>query len=137
MDMDVDAGGLIKSGLKLGINMYMDHKAKKTCERVLTVQFQKLMDQGYLSAIGDGGFQLTNKALAEKIGLTAYPDVLAFMQIMNFNVEEVTVVTGTCVQIWMNKKYQSWDKRVGGAWPESAKLAKAMRQRATDALNMW
>jgi hypothetical protein len=63
--------------------------------RVLTVQFQKLMDQGYLSAIGDGGFQLTNKALEEEIGLTAYPDVLAFM---NFN-EEVAV-------IWMNKKYQ-------------------------------
>ncbi|CAB4374131.1 unnamed protein product [Rhizophagus irregularis] len=136
-NIDINAGGLIKSAIKFGMNKYMDHKAKKTCERVLNVQFQKLMDQGYLSVIGDGGFQLTNKALAEKIGLTAYPDVLEYMQIMNFNAEEVAVVAGTCVQIWLNKEYQPWDKRVGSAWPKSAKLAAPMRQRATDALNMW
>ena len=136
-NINIDGGGLIKSGIKFGLNMYMDHKAKKTCERVLTVQFQKLMVQGYLSAIGDNGFQLTDKALAEKIGLTAYPDVRAFMQTMNFNVEEVAVVAGTRVQVWMNKKFQPWDKRVGSAWPKTANLAKAMRKRATDALNIW
>ncbi|RHZ75859.1 hypothetical protein Glove_209g171 [Diversispora epigaea] len=134
---DIKVDGLIKSGLRFGFNMYMDHRAKGTCERVLTVLFQKLTDQGYLSAIGDGGFQLTDKALMEKIGLTAYPDVRKFMEIMNFNLEEVTIVAGTCVQIRMNKKYKPWDKRIGDAWPGSAKLAKTMRQRTTDVLNMW
>lgn len=134
---DINLGSIIKSGISFGINTYMDHNAKKTCGRVLTAQFQKLMDQGYLSAIDDGGFQLTNKALEEKIGLTAYPDVQGFMQIMNFNEEKTALVAGTCLQIWMNKKFQPWDKRVGNAWPESAEFAKFMRQRATDACNIW
>ncbi len=50
-------------------------------------------------------FQFTNKALAEKIRLIAYLDVLTYMQIINFNVKEVAIVVGTCVQIWLNKEY--------------------------------
>ncbi|CAG8485916.1 3320_t:CDS:2 [Paraglomus occultum] len=138
MDLgDIHGGTLLKSGIKLGLNVYMDYKAKKTCERVLTVQFRKLMAQGYLSVIGDNGFQLTDNALAEKIGLTAYPDVQAFLRIMNFNVEEVAAVAETRVQIWLNKKYQPWDKRIGNAWPKGANIAKFMRKRASDALNLW
>ncbi|CAG8479278.1 16054_t:CDS:2 [Gigaspora rosea] len=137
MDGHIHVGGLIKSGVRLGVNMYMDYKAKKTCERILNVQFQKLVDQGYLSAIGNDGLQLTDKALLEQIGLTAYSDVRAYMQMNKFSVEETSIVTGIRVQIWMNKKYQSWDKRVGGAWPKTADFARRMRQRASDALHIW
>ncbi|CAG8722524.1 2409_t:CDS:2, partial [Racocetra fulgida] len=133
----INAGGLIKSGVRMGVNMYLDHKAKKTCERILKVQFQKLVNQGYLSVIGDDGLQLTDKALNEKIGLMAYSDMQAYMQMNNFSVEEVAIVSGIRVQIWLNKKYQSWDKRVGGAWPKTADFARRMRQRSSDALNRW
>ncbi|CAG8766172.1 1951_t:CDS:2 [Cetraspora pellucida] len=131
----IHAGGLIKSGVRMGVNMYLDNKAKKTCERILKDQFQKLVNQGYLSVIGKDGFQLTDKALNEQIGLMAYSDVRTYMQTNNFNVEEIAIVTRTRVQIWLNKKYQSWDKRVGGTWPKTADFARRMRQRSSDALN--
>ncbi|CAG8497219.1 26316_t:CDS:2 [Racocetra persica] len=126
----INPGSLIRKGVK----MYIDNKSKKTCERILKAHFKKLANQGYLSVIGDDGFQLTDKALDEQIGLMAYLDIRAFMQMNNFSVEEITIVTRTRVQIWLSKKYLSWDKRVGDAWSNTADFAKSA---LSDVLNSW
>ncbi|XP_006457015.1 hypothetical protein AGABI2DRAFT_181401 [Agaricus bisporus var. bisporus H97] len=143
MDLLLDASnlhpvGLIKNGIKFGVGLYLDHKAKKTCERVLNAEFEKLVDQGYLSVSeSDQSLVVTDKALDDLIGLTVYFDIRAFVEEYAFNEEEMGLLARTRVCIQMNKKLPAWDKRLGTAWAANTQVAQQFRQRASTALGMW
>jgi hypothetical protein len=130
--------GLLKGGINFGIGLYLDYKAKKICERVLTAEFAKLIGQGYLSVSeSDESLVVTDKALADMVGLTVYPDIRAFTEEYAFSAEEMDLLARTRVHVRMTKKLPAWDKRVGTAWPGSTELSKQLRQRASTALGTW
>jgi hypothetical protein len=130
--------GLIKTGIKFGIGLYLDYKAKNICERVLNAEFAKLVNQGYLSVSeSDESLVVTDKALTDMIGLTVYSDIRAFTEEYAFDEGEMGLLTRTRVRIRMNKKLPAWDKRMGTAWSESTELARQFRQRASTAMGTW